>query len=180
MVRDILIWPDPILKQKARPVAKVDDAVRTLVKDMFETMYAAEGVGLAAPQVGVLQRVIVLDTTSRQPELKPIAMINPEIISMEGETTYTEGCLSIPGESEDVDRAAVVTVKFLDVDGQEQTLRCEGLLSIAVQHEADHLDGTVFVDHVSTLKRELIRGRMKRLKTSRERERRPAASASSR
>ncbi|MBZ4421216.1 peptide deformylase [Myxococcus sp. RHSTA-1-4] len=178
MVRDILIWPDPVLKQKARPVAKVDDSLRALVKDMFETMYAAEGVGLAAPQVGVLQRVIVLDTTPSQPELKPIAMINPEIIATEGETTYTEGCLSIPGESEDVDRAAIVTVKFLDVDGQEQTLRCEGLLAIAVQHEADHLDGTVFVDHVSTLKRELIRGRMKRLKSSRERERQSSASAS--
>jgi peptide deformylase len=176
MVREILIWPDPVLKQKARPVAKVDDSIRTLVKDMFETMYAAEGVGLAAPQVGVLHRVIVLDTTPSQPDSKPMAMINPELIAMEGETTYTEGCLSIPGESEDVDRAAVVTVKFLDVDGQEQTLRCDGLLAIAVQHEADHLNGTVFVDHVSTLKRELIRGRMKRLKTSREREPRATAS----
>ncbi len=169
MVREILIWPDPVLKQKAKPVAKVDDSVRTLVKDMFETMYAADGVGLAAPQVGVLQRVIVLDTTPRQDtESKPIAMINPEIIGMEGETTYTEGCLSIPGEAEDVDRAAVVTVKFLDVEGQEQTLRCDGLLAIAVQHEVDHLDGTVFVDHVSTLKRELIRKRMKKLKTERD------------
>jgi peptide deformylase len=173
MVREILIWPHPVLKQKAKSVAKVDDSVRTLVKDMFETMYAADGVGLAAPQVGILQRVIVLDTTPRQPESKPIAMINPEIIGMEGETTYNEGCLSIPGEAEDVDRAAIVTVKFLDPEGQEQTLRCEGLLAIAVQHEVDHLDGTVFVDHVSTLKRELIRKRMKKLKT--EREERPTA-----
>ncbi|SET20300.1 peptide deformylase [Myxococcus fulvus] len=170
MVREILIWPDPILKQKAKPVTKVDDSVRALVKDMFETMYAADGVGLAAPQVGVLQRVIVLDTTPRQPESKPLAMINPEIVTLEGETTYTEGCLSIPGESEDVDRAAVVTVKYLDVDGNEQTLRCDELLAIAVQHETDHLNGTVFVDHVSTLKREFIRKRMKRLKASRENE----------
>ncbi|WP_164007416.1 peptide deformylase [Pyxidicoccus trucidator] len=170
MVREILIWPDPVLKQKARPVAKVNDAVRVLVKDMFETMYSSEGVGLAAPQVGVLQRVIVLDTTHSQPESKPIAMINPEIIGMEGETSYKEGCLSIPGESEDVDRAAIVTVKFLDEEGQEQTLRCDGLLAIAVQHETDHLNGTVFVDHVSTLKRELIRNRMKRFKSARERE----------
>jgi peptide deformylase len=168
MVREILIWPDPILKQKAKPVAKVDDSIRALVKDMFETMYAADGVGLAAPQVGILQRVIVLDTTPRQPESKPIAMINPEIVAMEGETTYTEGCLSIPGEAEDVDRAAVVTVKFLDVEGQEQTLKCDDLLAIAVQHETDHLNGTVFVDHVSTLKREIIRKRMKRLKAERE------------
>ncbi|WP_224241778.1 peptide deformylase [Hyalangium gracile] len=174
MVREILIWPDPILKQKAKPVAKVDDSVRALVKDMFETMYAADGVGLAAPQVGILQRIIVLDTTPRQPESKPLAMINPEIIAMEGELTYTEGCLSIPGEAEDVDRAAIVTVKFLDAEGKEQTLECDGLLAIAVQHETDHLNGTVFVDHVSTLKRELIRKRMKRLKS--EREERPSAS----
>jgi peptide deformylase len=165
MVREILIWPDPILKQKARPVAKVDDKVRALVKDMFETMYAAEGVGLAAPQVGVLQRVIVLDTSPSQEGAKPLAMINPEIIGMEGETTYAEGCLSIPGESEDVDRAERVTVKFLDVEGQEQTLACDALLAIAVQHEVDHLDGIVYVDHVSTLKREIIRKRMKRLKS---------------
>ncbi|HEX8439554.1 peptide deformylase [Archangium sp.] len=168
MVREILIWPDPILKQKAKPVARVDDTLRTLIKDMFETMYAADGVGLAAPQVGVLQRVIVLDTRPRQPESQPLAMINPEIIALEGKTTYTEGCLSIPGEAEDVDRAAVVTVKFLDPEGREQTLTCDGLLAIAVQHETDHLNGTVFVDHVSTLKRELIRKRMKRVKTTRE------------
>ena len=168
MVREILIWPDPTLKQKARPVTRVDDALRTLVQDMFETMYAADGVGLAAPQVGILQRVIVLDTRPRQPESQPLAMINPELIALEGKTTYTEGCLSIPGESEDVERAAVVTVKFLDPEGREQTLKCDGLLAIAVQHETDHLDGTVFVDHISTLKRELIRKRMKRVKASRE------------
>lgn len=175
MVREILIWPDPVLKQKAKPLAQVDAGTRKLVSDMFETMYAADGVGLAAPQVGVLERVIVLDTTPRQPESKPLAMINPEIIAMEGETTYTEGCLSIPGEAEDVDRAAKVTVKFLDVDGAEQTLECDGLLAIAVQHETDHLDGTVFVDHLSTLKRELIRKRMKRVKAERASESRPSA-----
>lgn len=171
MVREILIWPDPILKQKAKPVARVDDSLRALVQDMFETMYAADGVGLAAPQVGVLQRVIVLDTQARQPEFQPLAMINPELIALEGRTIYTEGCLSLPGEAEDVDRAAVVTVKYLDIEGNEQTLKCDGLLAIAVQHETDHLNGTVFVDHVSTLKRELIRKRMKRVKASREEQR---------
>src|SRR4051812_43388579 len=173
MVREILIWPDPLLKKSAARVTAVDADIRALVADLFETMYAAEGVGLAAPQVGVLKNVIVLDTRPRQPESKPLAMINPEIIALEGETTYNEGCLSIPGEAEDVDRAAVITVKFLDVDGREQTLRCDELLAIAVQHETDHLNGTVFVDHVSTLKRELIRKRMKRLKA--EREERPSA-----
>jgi peptide deformylase len=167
MVREILIWPDPVLKKKAKPVAKVDDSIRALVKDMFETMYAADGVGLAAPQIGVLQRVIVLDTSPRQEGARPLAMLNPEIIGLEGKTTYTEGCLSIPGEAEDVDRAERCTVRFLDVEGQEQTLECEGLLSIAVQHETDHLDGIVYVDHVSSLKRELIRKRMKRLKSDR-------------
>ena len=130
-------------------------------------MYAADGVGLAAPQIGVLQRVIVLDTTARQPEAKPIAMINPVIVALEGTITYNEGCLSVPGEAEDVDRAAFATVTFLDVDGVQNTMRCEGLLAIAVQHETDHLEGTMFVDHLSSLKRELIRKRMKRLKTHR-------------
>lgn len=173
MVREILIWPDPGLKKKAAPVAKVDDSIRALVNDMFETMYAADGVGLAAPQIGVLKRVIVLDTTPRQPESKPLAMINPEILSLEGKVTYTEGCLSIPGEAEDVERAAVVKVKFLDVEGKEQILQADGLLSIAIQHESDHLEGTVFVDRLSSLKRELIKKRMVRLKA--DRERRPTA-----
>jgi peptide deformylase len=168
MVREILVWPDPVLKKKASPVAKVDDSVRALVRDMFETMYAADGVGLAAPQIGILKNIIVLDTTPRQPESKPIAMVNPEILSLEGQATYTEGCLSIPGEAEDVDRAARVKVKFLDPEGQEQVLDCDGLLAIAVQHEVDHLLGTVFVDRISPLKRELIRKRMKRLKAERE------------
>jgi peptide deformylase len=167
MVREILVWPDPTLKKKAAPVEKVDDATRALIKDLFESMYAADGVGLAAPQIGVLQRVIVLDTTPRQPESRAIAMVNPQIISLEGVTTYTEGCLSVPGEAEDVDRAAIATVKFLDEQGVEQTLRAEGLLAIAVQHETDHLEGTMFVDHISALKRELIRKRMKRLKLDR-------------
>ncbi|MBX5482447.1 MAG: peptide deformylase [Myxococcaceae bacterium] len=167
MVREILIWPDPILKKTAAPVASVDDKVRKLVEDMFETMYDAEGIGLAAPQIGVLQRVIVLDTRPRQPESRPIAMINPELLELHGKTTYEEGCLSIPGEAEEVERAAVVKVRYVDPDGNEQTLVADGLLAIAIQHETDHLNGTVFVDHLSTLKRELIRKRMKRLKAER-------------
>lgn len=163
MVREILVWPHPALKQKARPVAKVDDATRALIKDLFDSMYEADGVGLAAPQLGVLKTVIVLDTTPRQPEAKPIAMVNPEIIELIGKTTYREGCLSVPGEAEDVDRAASVRVKFLDGDGVEQTLVAEGLLAIAIQHETDHLKGVMFVDHISSLKRETIRKRMKKL-----------------
>lgn len=167
MVREILIWPDPTLKKKATPVTTVDDATRTLVQDMFDSMYAADGVGLAAPQLGVLKNIIVLDTTPRQPESKAIAMINPEILELEGKLVYTEGCLSIPGEAEDVERAAACTVRFLDTKGEAHTMRCEGLLAVAVQHECDHLSGTVFVDRISMLKRELIRKRMKRLKADR-------------
>ncbi len=168
MVREIVIWPDPILKKKASPVSQVDDSIRSLVNDMFETMYAADGVGLAAPQIGVLKQVIVLDTTPRQPESKPVAMINPQIIAKEGTTRYSEGCLSVPGEAEEVDRAARVTAKFLDVSGREQTIEAEGLLAVAIQHETDHLQGTMFVDYLSPLKRELIRKRMKRLKSERD------------
>jgi peptide deformylase len=167
MVREILIWPDPILKKKASPVRVVDDSIRTLVDDMFETMYAADGVGLAAPQIGVLKNVIVLDTSPRQPESKPVAMINPEILEKEGISRYTEGCLSIPGEAEEVERAAKVKVRFLDVSGETQTLVAEGLLAVAIQHETDHLNGTMFVDYLSTLKREMIKKRMKRLKSER-------------
>ncbi len=163
MVHEILVWPNPVLKQKAQPVAVVDDSVRTLIKDMFESMHAADGVGLAAPQIGVLKNVIVLDTTSKQPELQPVAMVNPEILTLEGKCTYKEGCLSVPGEAEDVERASKVTVRYLDEQGQSQTLTAEGLLAIAIQHECDHLKGVMFVDHISSMKRELIRKRMKKV-----------------
>jgi peptide deformylase len=163
MVREILVWPNPVLKQKAKPVAAVDDSTRELIRDMFDSMYAADGVGLAAPQIGVLKNVIVLDTTPKQPDSRPLAMINPEILSLEGKLIYKEGCLSVPGEAEDVDRASSVTVRFLDEQGVEQTIKAEGLLAVAVQHETDHLKGVMFVDHISSLKRELIRKRMKRV-----------------
>jgi peptide deformylase len=166
MVHEILVWPNPVLKQKAQPVTKVDDGIRALIKDMFESMYAADGVGLAAPQIGVLKNIIVLDTTPRQPESKPIAMVNPEILSLEGKCTYKEGCLSVPGEAEDVDRAAIVTARYLDEEGVERTITTDGLLAIAIQHECDHLQGVMFVDHISSLKRELIRKRMKKVQAS--------------
>jgi peptide deformylase len=176
MVREILIWPHPTLKKKAAPVTVVDDSIRALVRDLFDSMYAADGVGLAAPQIGELRRIIVIDTTAKQPESKPFAMINPVILSLEGEITYNEGCLSVPGEAEDVDRAPVCTVRYLDEQGVEQTMRCEGLLAIAVQHETDHLEGMVFVERISVLKRELIRKRMKRLKADMAAEKETSAS----
>ena|SRR5689334_16052199 len=166
MLREIIVWPDPVLKKTAEPVTTFDEALRTLVADMFETMYSADGVGLAAPQVGLLKNLIVLDTRPRQPESKPVAMINPVILVKEGATTYMEGCLSLPGEAEEVARAANVRVKFQDVDGTEHEYDCDGLLAIAVQHETDHLHGIMVTDHISALKRELIRKRMKRLKAN--------------
>ncbi len=167
MVREIVIWPDPVLKEIAKPVDRVDDSIRRLLDDMAETMYAADGVGLAAPQVAVLKRVIVIDTSPRQEGQKLLHLVNPEIVRAEGETIWTEGCLSIPGEAEDVDRAAKVWVRALDYHGKPFELEADDLLAIALQHETDHLNGTLFVDHLSSLKRELIRKRMKKLKTQR-------------
>jgi peptide deformylase len=180
MVREILIWPDPTLKKSATAVTKFDETIRTLVADMFETMYAADGVGLAAPQVGVLKNIIVLDTRPRQPESRPVAMINPEILTKEGSTLYVEGCLSLPGEAEEVERATKVRVRFHDVEGKVHEEDCDGLLAIAVQHETDHLHGTVFVDHISALKRELIRKRMKRLKADKDAKRGDSSHSESR
>jgi peptide deformylase len=172
MVREIVIWPDPILKQSAAPVDRVDDDVRRLLDDMADTMYAADGVGLAAPQLGVSRQLIVIDTSPRQPEQKLIHLVNPQIVRAEGKTVYTEGCLSIPGEAEDVERAAKVWVRALDYHGKPIEIVAEGdLLAIALQHEVDHLLGTVFVDHLSSLKREVIRRRMKKLKAERAAER---------
>ena len=164
MVRKILIWPDPVLKQKAEDVTVFGAPLKQLIQDMFETMYDAPGVGLAAPQIGVLQNVIVLDTRVRQPDSQPLAMVNPRIVSMEGKITYEEGCLSVPGEAEDVDRAAKVTVEFQDAEGTRQSVTAEGLLAVAIQHECDHLQGIMYVDKISVLKREIIRKRMKKLK----------------
>jgi peptide deformylase len=165
MVREILIWPDPRLKEKSKPVKTFDERLVRLTEDLFETMYAAEGVGLAAAQIGVHQRVLVIDTSPRQEGQQPMVFVNPEILAAEGTAEYTEGCLSVPGEYEDTGvRAERVTVRARDVEGKLFTLEADGLLAIAIQHEMDHLEGVLFVDYLSTLKRELIRHRMKKLK----------------
>jgi len=185
-LRDILIYPDPRLKQKAKPVAEVDASVRKLCDDMAETMYEANGVGLAAPQIGVLQNVIAIDVEQRASEGEPAKkkgeglfwLINPVIKVGEGEFTYTEGCLSIPDEYEEVTRFGRIVVEFLGRDGKQHRLEAaNNLLSVCVQHEMDHLQGKLFVDHLSALKRELIRRRMKKLKTQREAERKGEATA---
>jgi peptide deformylase len=162
MLRTILTYPDPELKKKSAPVTLIDDSLRQLVKDMAETMYHAPGVGLAAPQIGVHQRVIVIDISpeSEPPDL--IVAINPVIVQADGESYEEEGCLSVPKYSANVRRHARVTVNFLNLAGEEVSCKADGLLAVAFQHEIDHLDGILFVDHISPLKREMFRRRYRR------------------
>src|SRR5258708_15815927 len=169
-LKTIITAPDPRLKKKSKPVDKVDDGVRQLMDDMLETMYAAPGIGLAAPQVGKLSRVIVLVIDREDVKTGPLFMANPEVIEASDEdATYEEGCLSLPEHYSEVVRPAKVTVRYLDRDGKKQEMACEGLLSTCVQHEIDHLDGILFVDHISALKRNMILRKL--LKTRKEKER---------
>ena len=162
MERTILTYPDPELKKKSAPVTVINDALRTLVRDMAETMYAAPGVGLAAPQIGVHQRVVVIDVSPKEDEPQLIVAINPVISYADGDSYEEEGCLSIPRYAANVRRHARVVVKALNLDGEEITCRAEGLLAIAFQHEIDHLDGILFIDHISPLKREIFRRKYRR------------------
>jgi peptide deformylase len=164
---DILEFPDPRLRTKARPVVQVDEALRTLIDDMFQTMYAAPGIGLAATQVDVHQRVVVIDVSEGKDQ--PLVFINPEILEKTGSQVYQEGCLSVPGVYADVERADEVTVRALDRNGEIFELHADGLLAVCIQHELDHLEGKVFVDYLSPLKREMVRKRL--LKAQRERAR---------
>ena len=157
-IRDILHFPDERLRTKAQPVAEVDDSARLLVSDMFETMYDAPGIGLAATQINVHQRIIVMDVS--EDRRAPLVLINPEIIKKEGDQMGEEGCLSVPGVYEPVQRAARITVRTLDLEGNEQTIEADGLLAVCIQHEMDHLEGTLFVDYLSGLKRQRIRKKL--------------------
>ncbi len=154
----VLEFPDPRLRTKAAPVAAVDDALRALIDDMFETMYAAPGIGLAATQVDVHRRLLVTDVSSEKNE--PHVLINPEIIEREGHTISEEGCLSVPGFYAEVQRAERIRVRFLDRQGETVEQDMDGLLAICVQHEMDHLDGKLFVDYLSETKRQRIRKRL--------------------
>ena len=154
----ILRYPDPRLHKRAAPVAVVDDSIRQLVADMAETMYEAPGIGLAATQVDVHQRVVVIDTSDDRTRL--MAFINPEIIEKSGEQTCEEGCLSVPGIYEKVTRAERVRVKALNEQGEPFELEAEGLLAVCIQHEIDHLDGKVFVEYLSPLKLNRIKTRL--------------------
>ena len=156
----ILEFPDPRLRTKAKPVETVDDAMRTLIDDMFETMYAAPGIGLAATQVDVHQRLLVADVSPDKSE--PHALINPVIIEKDGVTMTEEGCLSVPGYFEEVQRAEHIRVRFLDRNGDEKEMEAEGLLAVCIQHEMDHLDGKLFVDYLSEAKRQRIRKKIEK------------------
>jgi peptide deformylase len=153
-ILDILLFPDPRLRTKAKPIQQVTTKLQQLVDDMFETMYDAPGIGLAATQVNVHRQVIVIDTS--EDKSNPLCFINPKIIHLEGRTTYDEGCLSVPAIYETVQRAEKIIVEALDRNGESFTLETDGLLAICIQHEIDHLKGKLFVDYLSSLKRQRI------------------------
>ncbi len=163
-IRSIILLPDPILRLVAAPIATVDDEVRTLADDMLATMYDAPGVGLAAPQVGVSRRVIVMDVSEKDDEKQPYVMINPQLVKVSDElNVHEEGCLSMPDVRTDIERPAKVTVRFLDRAGKQQELAAEGLLATCIQHEMDHLDGKLLIDYMSRLKRDMVVRRFKKL-----------------
>lgn len=176
-VREVLKFPDPRLREVSKPVTKFNAELKKLAEDMLETMYAENGIGLAAPQVGELVRMLVVDTRPRDTKgryeknelselesqvTQPLVVINPEIVKGEGKTTYQEGCLSVPSFYEDVDRFQVIHLKYQDLDGKEHVIKADGLLAICLQHEMDHLEGTLFIDHLSFLKSNKIKNTIKK------------------
>ena len=162
-IRDILIIPDKRLRDVSQPVDTITDEVRTLVRDMYETMYDAPGIGLAAIQIGVPLRVVTTDCSPRDDEAQPLTLINPEILELSGdEVPYDEGCLSIPDYYEEVVRPERARVRYMDLEGQTHEIEVSGLLSTCIQHEVDHLDGKLFIDYLSVLKRTRILNRFKK------------------
>lgn len=161
-VLEIRKYPDPLLKKKARPVDEIDGELQRLVDDMVETMYAAPGIGLAAPQVGFSKRLIVVDVSVREEPAPLIVLINPEIVSEEGSLESEEGCLSLPGFVTKVQRCESITVRGLDRDGRETAIEASGLLALALQHEIDHLNGTLILDRTSLLKREFFKKQLQK------------------
>ena len=156
-LRDIIVLPDKRLRQVSDPVQAVDAEVRALVDDMFETMYKAPGVGLAAIQVGVAKRVVTVDTAKKDEPKQPQVFVNPEVVWTSDEKgTYEEGCLSIPEYYEDVERPTQVKVRFMGLDGKTQEVEANGLLATVLQHEIDHINGILFIDHISKLKRDRV------------------------
>ncbi|MBB5044373.1 peptide deformylase [Shinella fusca] len=156
-IKPLIILPDPILRQASKPIETVDGEVKKLAADMLETMYDAPGIGLAAIQIGVPRRMLVLDVSKEGDDKTPLVFINPEIVSSSDErSVYEEGCLSIPDYYAEVERPAKIKVRHLDAEGREQMTEADGLLATCLQHEIDHLNGILFIDHISKLKREMV------------------------
>lgn len=156
-IKPLIILPDPILRQVSQPLEAINDEARRLADDMLETMYDAPGIGLAAIQIGVPRRMLVLDVSKEGEEKSPLVFINPEIVaSSEQRSVYEEGCLSIPDYYAEVERPAGITVRYLDREGKDQTIEADGLLATCLQHEIDHLNGVLFIDHISKLKRDMV------------------------
>ena len=155
--RKIIIEPDPILRIKSENLDKVDNTLRKLMDDMLETMYAAPGIGLAAVQIGILKRLIVIDVSKKEEKKDPLFLVNPKIkYKSEKTSIYEEGCLSLPGHFAEIERPAECHVDYLDYNGKEKSIKADGLLATCVQHEIDHLDGVLFIDYLSKLKKEMI------------------------
>jgi len=165
-VLPIYIFDDPVLRKKAKPVRHVDEVLVRTAQDMLETMRKANGIGLAANQVGLLQRVIVVDIAGMEEtkDLPPLVMVNPEVVRGEGELVMEEGCLSIPDIRDEVKRAEEITVRYRDLEFQERELTTAGLLGRVILHEIDHIDGVLFIDHIGAVRRKLLRGRLNRLR----------------
>lgn len=168
-LRKILIHPDARLRKTCEPIADVSDALRKLADDMLDTMYEAPGIGLAAPQIGIIQRMFVMDCASREDEApQPMVLLNPEIIASSDETgVYEEGCLSIPEQYAEVTRPEAVTMRWLGLDGNEHQADFDGIWATCAQHELDHLNGKLFIDHLGAVKRAMITNKMKKLKKAR-------------
>ncbi|GHC67314.1 peptide deformylase [Limoniibacter endophyticus] len=163
-IKPLIILPDPVLRLVSKPLERVDEDVRKLADDMLETMYDAPGIGLAAIQVGLPLRMLVIDLSKEGEEKEPFVIINPKILESSSErSVYEEGCLSIPDYYAEVERPAEVTVSYLDRDGKEQEIQADGLMATCLQHEIDHLDGVLFIDHISRLKREMVVRKFKKL-----------------
>ena len=163
--REIVIEPDPILRKKSQPIENVDDKMRKLMDDMLATMYAAPGIGLAAVQIGVLKRLIVIDVSKQNEKKSPLFLINPKITFKSKITsTYEEGCLSLPGYFAEVDRPAECHLEYIDYFGKQKNLKAEGILATCIQHEVDHLNGVLFVDYLSKLKKDMIIKKLKKHK----------------
>ena len=158
MLRKILIEPDPILRKKSEALEKVDDQTRKLMKDMLETMYKAPGIGLAAIQIGISKRIIVIDVSKdKEKKKEPLFLVNPEIIYKSDKTAiYEEGCLSLPGHFAEIERPAECTTRYIDFNGKKKELKADGLLATCIQHEVDHLNGILFIDYLSKLKKDMI------------------------